>query len=278
MNRTPDRVGMDVENIALSGVMETLLMTLNARVRDSRSANPILGDTMAADVARRIDYDFGKSRENDTVAMALRAKQLDTWTTEFLTEHDTATVLHLGCGLDSRVFRIDPPSTVGWYDVDYPEVIELRRRLLPARTGCHLIPCSVTDPGAVGDVPANRPVIIIAEGLLCYLIGDDVRRLLTRLTSHFPHGEVVFDAYSNFGMQLMRFHPSLRRTGATLQWGLDNPRELEHCVPRLRFVKSWHPLTSPGLAKIPAGYRIVSRIVKHVPALRNYARLLRYRF
>jgi O-methyltransferase involved in polyketide biosynthesis len=198
---------MCAEKVALSGVTETLLMTLHARACDSRSANPILGDSMAADVARRIDYDFGKSRANDTVAIAVRAKQLDAWTAEFLTEHATATVLHLGCGLDSRVFRVNPPGTVKWYDLDYPNVIGLRRRLLPARDGCHLIARSVTDPGAVEDVPADRPVIIIAEGLLCYLNGDDVHHLLVRLTSHFFHGEIVFDAYTNFGMRLMRFHP-----------------------------------------------------------------------
>lgn len=62
--------------------METLLVTLYAKARDSRSPNPILGDTMAEDLVRRIDYDFGRLTANDSVVMALRAKQLDAWTTE----------------------------------------------------------------------------------------------------------------------------------------------------------------------------------------------------
>jgi hypothetical protein len=33
-----------------------------------------------------------------------------------LRANPVATVLHLGCGLDSRVFRIDPPPTVRWFD------------------------------------------------------------------------------------------------------------------------------------------------------------------
>jgi O-methyltransferase involved in polyketide biosynthesis len=56
-------------------------------------------------------------------------------------------VLHLGCGLDSRVFRIDPLATVHWYDIDFPDVIELRRRLYPERHDYTLIPASVTEAG-----------------------------------------------------------------------------------------------------------------------------------
>ena len=50
--------------------------------------------------------------------MTLRAKQLDDWCTDFLQRHPDAVVLHLGCGLDGRVFRLDPPPSVLWFDVD----------------------------------------------------------------------------------------------------------------------------------------------------------------
>jgi len=35
--------------------------------------------------------------------------------------------------MDSRVFRVDPPASVQWFDVDYPDVIDLRRSLFPER-------------------------------------------------------------------------------------------------------------------------------------------------
>jgi O-methyltransferase involved in polyketide biosynthesis len=44
-------------------------------------------------------------------------------------------VLHLACGLDTRIFRINPPETVRWVDVDYPDIIALRRALLPGPSG-----------------------------------------------------------------------------------------------------------------------------------------------
>ncbi|WP_254886025.1 class I SAM-dependent methyltransferase [Streptomyces sp. NA02950] len=75
------------------------------------------------------------------VGVALRAKQLDDWTTEFLAEHQKATVLHLACGLDTRVQRLDPPSSVHWDRRRLPG----RRRAAP--TAAH---------GAVGRLREGR--------------------------------------------------------------------------------------------------------------------------
>ncbi len=58
--------------------------------------------------------------------VASLAATFDLLMTRYLADHPDATVLHLGCGMDSRVFRVDPPVSVQWYDVDYPDVIDLR--------------------------------------------------------------------------------------------------------------------------------------------------------
>jgi|SRR5664280_366319 hypothetical protein len=63
--------------------------------------------------------------------IATRAATFDQLTNQYLAEAPDATVLHVGCGMDSRVFRVDPPASVQWFDVDYPDVIDLRRQLFP---------------------------------------------------------------------------------------------------------------------------------------------------
>jgi O-methyltransferase involved in polyketide biosynthesis len=102
---------------------------------DNCAEKPILGDKFADEVVRHIDFDFEKLKvpKGAEITLPMRAKHLDQWTREFLAANLVSTVLHLGCGLDSRVFRIGPPATVRWYDVDMPDVIELRRRLYPER-------------------------------------------------------------------------------------------------------------------------------------------------
>ena len=65
--------------------------------------------------------------------VTVRTAQYDIWARQFLAVNEHCTVVHLGCGLDSRVFRLDPGPGVEWYDVDYPAVIALREKVYPTR-------------------------------------------------------------------------------------------------------------------------------------------------
>ncbi|MCB5906854.1 class I SAM-dependent methyltransferase [Streptomyces pinistramenti] len=133
--------------VPLTGARGTLLAAPYGRATDSRSKRPILGDPTAVDAVRRIDHDFSRVRisTGDAAAIAPRGRQLDVWTAQFLATHQRATVVHLGCGLDNRVHRLDPGPRVRWFDIDDPEVIDLRRQLHPERPGWTGIPSSVTD-------------------------------------------------------------------------------------------------------------------------------------
>ncbi|WP_338452928.1 class I SAM-dependent methyltransferase [Niallia oryzisoli] len=115
------------QNIHLTEEKETLLITLQAKAIDSRSKHSILHDKKALEILHLIDYDFEKVNHFGNEIMVIRAKQLDTWLQEFIKKYPNATVLNLGCGLDTRIARINPPSTVNWFDVDFPEVIQLRK-------------------------------------------------------------------------------------------------------------------------------------------------------
>lgn len=123
----------------LTPVQETLFLTLYGRALDTHASHPILADTMADEIAGKIDYDFTKLKlgSNIVVNIALRAKMLDEVVRRFVADHPDAVVLDLGAGLDDRMFRIAPPPTVDWYDIDFPEVIVLRRRILPEHSQVH---------------------------------------------------------------------------------------------------------------------------------------------
>ena len=98
---------METEKVHLTKEKETYLATLYGKALDSRSKNPILGDYFADEVVRHIDYDFEKLKipKGASITLPMRAKHLDQWTREFLNANPVSTVLHLGCGLDSRVFQ-----------------------------------------------------------------------------------------------------------------------------------------------------------------------------
>jgi O-methyltransferase involved in polyketide biosynthesis len=164
--------------INLEKEKETLLITLYAKALDSRSKNPILNDTKAEEIVNMIDYDFDKVSGFGNEIMVVRAKQLDTWLNEFLKIYPEATVLNLGCGLDTRISRINRPSTVHWFDVDFPEVIELRRLFYSNQAGYEMIASSVTELNWLERIPRDKPVMIIAEGVLEYLTEDEIKILL----------------------------------------------------------------------------------------------------
>ncbi len=269
---------MQLEKVHLTKEKETLLGTLYARALESRSPNPIMRDEMAEDVVRRIDYDFDRLKV-DTLSIAIRARQFDLWTVEYLLEHPDAIVLHLGCGLDSRVFRVNPPPSVRWVDVDFPEVIELRRRLYPDRAGYEMVGSSLADLQWVDQLPGDRPAWIVAEGVTMYLTADIMHPLLYRLTNHFPSGAIAFDAISPAATRLARRNRSIRATGATFGgFSVDDPRALKQVAPRLEFVKESRTPEMPGYAKLPLGMRAAVRVFDFFPRLRKLSRLLLYRF
>lgn len=273
------------EKIALTKEKETLLLTLYGKGEESRLPDSLLHDRFAADAINKIDYDFSKLKMNRDMAIgvAMRAGILDGWVRDFIARFPHSTVLNLGCGLDSRVFRIDPPSGVRWFDIDYPDVIDLRWRVFPERENYTPIGSTVTAPNLLDAIPADRPVLIVAEGLLPYLPADAVSPLLNRITTHFPSGEMIFDAYSKLGIWFLNRHPSIRATGASLHWSLDDPHQLEIQNPKMKLLdcfiaydpKAYDPAQ---IARMSFAARLSIRIIRLIPPLVKIGRLLRYRF
>jgi O-methyltransferase involved in polyketide biosynthesis len=102
----------------------------------------------------------------------------------------------------------------------------------------HLIATSVTDLEWMDTVKSGgRPVLVVAEGLLMYLGEADVRRLILRLHETFSGCRLVADVFSRLTARSATNHPSLKSTGATIGWGMDDPRELEAGAVGLRLLE-----------------------------------------
>jgi O-methyltransferase involved in polyketide biosynthesis len=268
------------ERVDLTGARETLLMTLYGKALESRLPNSLLQDRFADEAVRRIDYDFSRLKVDGNLGLgfAIRAKTLDLCVADFLARYPDAIVLNLGCGLDTRIFRLDPLPGVDWFDVDYSEVIELRRSLYPPRDCYHLVASSVIEPDWLAVVPRNRPAMVLAEGLSPYLPADEGPRLFARLVSHLAGGELMFDAYSRFGLKLMRLNPAIKATGSEVHWAIEDPRELERAAPKLRFVGEIPSYKPQQGARLSWSARLFVGLWRLIPAMRKVGRLLRYRF
>ncbi|WP_425552030.1 class I SAM-dependent methyltransferase [Fodinicola feengrottensis] len=271
---------VDREKITLTGAQETMLATLYGRALDSRLPASILHDDEAARAVKRIDYDFRKTgiKRTSAVGVAVRAKTLDDWAAAFLARNQEATVLHLACGLDTRAQRLSPPASVRWVDVDFPEVIELRERLLPSPAGDYrMVRSSVTSDEWLQEIPADRPTVAVFEGLSMYLTKDDGKRLIQRITERFRGGELLFDCYGTLGVRLQKWVPAVRRTGASLHWGIDDPTELEAWHDGLKCRESRNSMEL-GLDQMSALGRLNMKMLAGIPGFRTIGQILRYEF
>jgi O-methyltransferase len=268
--------------VELVGVQRTLSPVLKAKALDNRLPDPILGDGYAEQVMRRLDPAFDKGRFGTSqlgLAAVVRAKVYDDWAREFLAGHRDAVVLHLGCGLDARVHRIDPPATVDWYDLDYPSVIELREQFLPRREHCTLIGSSVTDLAWLECIPRGRPVLMIAEGLIPYLTATDVRRVLTGVIDASPSGQMQFDTVSVAACRTSRWDPLGRKYNAQFHCGFNDPAALADWHPRLKYVDEAPMNNSPLLmTKAPPNVRRMYRLMNLLPGFKRSSRIVRFQF
>lgn len=273
---------LDFSAVRWGSVEWTNLCTLYLRAYENRLARPVLGDRAAAEAVDRIDYDFARMHRSaqpwgNQFLVALRAKHLDDWADDFLRSNPEAVVLHLGCGLDSRAFRLDVPPGVSWFDVDVPDVIALRRQLYSDRPGYTMIASSVAEPGWLEQIPSERPALVVAEGLLMYLTETQLRDLLQRLTDRFGTGELLADLLSPWGPRFSN-SPLLAKasTAGITKWGTHDGHELSEWNPRLRLVET-SMFLDPG--KIPLKpQRLIYRMLTAIPFVRNYDRLYRFRF
>jgi O-methyltransferase involved in polyketide biosynthesis len=267
-------------HVDLSGAPQTMLATFYAKALDAGLDKPILGDRWAKDIVDRIDYDWSKTTitARNSPSVTTRSAHFDNWARQFLAVHPEATVLHLGCGLDSRYYRLDPGPGVEWYDVDYPDVIVLREQLFPPREHCHVVAASVTDPAWLSAVPADRPTLMIGEGLTMYLTEADGIALLRRVVDHSPLGELQFDAFSRFGIKTQWINAVVKRAGATLHWGIDGSDDILQAVPGLRLLQWVSPFDSPTFADVSLPYRVMARTMSLSSKLRYMAQYHRYAF
>jgi len=215
----------------LGSVQRTLLLPLWGRAVESRKPRPLLRDPLAAQIVDGLDYDFSTIRANlnpvTQLAWIARAIHIDRHIREFLAVHPGATVVNLGCGLDTTFQRVDD-GRLSWVDVDLPDVIRLRDSLVPQGPRCRSAVASILDEGWLRDLP-GAPLLFVAAGVLYYFEEQQVRGLLTRLADRFHGSEIVFDACSPRGLKVAN-RKVIRDLGmdpsAILRWAIARPADI----------------------------------------------------
>jgi O-methyltransferase involved in polyketide biosynthesis len=229
-------------------VAETLLIALYARALEAQCPAPLVRDDKAIALVEQIDYDFSrfKLQGHDQATTIMRLREFDRQTQDFLARHRDAVVVHIGCGLDTRFERVDN-GQVEWYDLDLPEVINLRHQLIDETARCRFLGYSVFDRAWLDTVSihAGRPFLFLAEGVLPYFEEAQVKDLVLLLKEQFPGAELVCDAMTPFMIRLHNLELIFSKISARLHWGLKHGRDLERWSAGIRLLDEWFYFDRP---------------------------------
>ncbi|MCM2390499.1 class I SAM-dependent methyltransferase [Streptomyces albipurpureus] len=197
----------------------------------------------------------------NAVGSVHRAIALDAITTAFAARCPQGVVLSAGIGLDTRAQRLreHTPASLTWLGADLPEVIQLRRALLP-EDPVTLFAASVTEPGwydALTTETSDRPVLVIAEGLLMYFEPDGLRFFLDSCRTAFGPGAELAGDYFHPRLALSDRHPIVRATGARFRSGAANGHRLAATAP------GWHLVAEhPVMERISPLHRAAAGIFR----------------
>ncbi len=228
-----------------SSVAETLLIPLYVRAQGAQRADAFVRDPRAVELVKRIDYDYSrfKLQGHDRTAIVLRLREFDRHAREFVERRPDGVVVHIGCGLDTRFERVAAGNDrIEWYDLDLPEVIELRRELIGGDAPhYHHLAGSVFDDGWLAGVAAHssRPFLFMAEAVLPYFEEAQVKSLVLKLRDRFPGADLVCDAMTPFMVWANNLQLAVMPLGARLHWGLKHARDLESWGEGICLLDEW---------------------------------------
>ena len=225
--------------VDLGSVQKTLLLPLWGRAVETKKVHPLLVDPTAVRIMESIDYDFATMASGISYVSQLswiaRSLHIDRAVKQFLTSHPSASIVNLGCGLDTTFERVDN-GALRWYDLDLPDVIALRNHYIQPTPRRQFIACSILDDTWMESIDAGEPVLFIAAGVLYYFTGAQVKALFSKLADRFPDSELVFDACSPRGLRIANkrvIQSSGMDLNASLKWGLRRAAEIENWDKRI---------------------------------------------
>lgn len=213
----------------------TLFIPLLAKAQMSKKGL-FLEDKKAEEIVSNL-FNTKKVKQNKYLNMflSLRAKIIDELCNNYLTNNPNTTVIHLGCGLDSRCLRVKQNYSF-WYDVDFENVIKIRKSFYRNSDKYCMVGSSVTDAKWLNKIKTSENVLVVVEGLTMYLSEDEIKDLFFNLGNKFKNFYLIFDAYSKKAVKLSKIKNPVNKVNAKVKFGMDSFEDLIKLNENLNFI------------------------------------------
>ena len=219
----------------MDSVNKTLYIPLYGKSFVSKK-NIILKDTKAEEIWDKVNFKLKRKSKSKYLAyfLAMRSASFDLWVKEKMEENYDVIILHLGCGLDSRVLRINDSNHL-WYDVDFESVINERKKYYEESDTYKMISSDIRNKEFLNFIPKDKDVIAIIEGVSMYLDTPSLKVLVSSLDTHFNKVYLMMDVYSNLASKLSKYKNPVTEVGVNKVYGLDDPTLVES--ENVKFIK-----------------------------------------
>ena len=219
----------------------TTLIPLWAKAVESVSEGPILEDKHALELLNNLGYGldyYSKKRQNPSqVGCCLRAKWIDDETLKFISQHPSCNVIQLGAGIDDRFRRIGTPEgVVHWYDLDLPEVAEMRRQVIPPVERCEVLSMNMLDTTWMKKLHDEcLPVLIIVEGVFMYIPQEDIAHLMKNIKKHLGECTMLLDSVPTLAVGRAKYHDAVKKYNGKVEYvfGVKDANQMAELFPEV---------------------------------------------
>lgn len=224
----------------MNNVNKTLYIPLYGKAFVSRKGI-ILNDKKAEEIWDAEGFSLkGKSKSKWLAYyMGMRSAVFDKWLLEEMEKDAETIVLHIGCGMDSRVLRVGTSGHL-WYDIDFPSVITERKKYYTENDGYYMTEADVRQNDWLSAIPNMKHAIVVMEGVSMYFQLEELKSVLGQISGHFERVSLLMDCYTTMAAKASKYKNPINDVGVTEVYGLDNPTILEN--GRLTFLKE-HEMT-----------------------------------
>ena len=265
-------------NTIKNNIADTLFIPLYMRCLENREKQPIFRDSFACKLVDKIDFDFSRydGAKKSATGVAIRARYFDEMTKQFIEKNENPVIVHIGCGLDTRYKRLEPKlaQKVVFYDLDIPEVIDLREKLLPASENNEYLRSSMFDPSWMDEIKNNHPqaqFLFVAEGVLMYFEKDRVKSLFADLAARFTSARILFDVTNSWMCKNSHKHDTVKLTNASFKLDLDDDKETETWANNIKLEEVAY---YSDFEEWKRGGLFLYWLMKLVPKIKNSSRIL----
>ncbi|MEM6999198.1 MAG: class I SAM-dependent methyltransferase [Pseudomonadota bacterium] len=251
--------------VSQGSVQETLLLPLWGRAYESRQENPRLIDNKAVEILEQLDYDFSVIEQTQRLGQhgwVARSLQTDNVVKRFIKDHPHATIVNLGCGMDTTFSRVDN-GLITFFELDFPDVIELRKNFYADDERHKSIAASMHETDWFEQLNPTDGLMFLAGGVFMYSDESQMRKFFTSVVDEFGSCEFCFDALSPLGLKIGK-KMVLKKGGMdsfqeSEGWSLKSAQVLERWDPRFSVVSA-RPMHQDVRQSAPFKTRLVLSI------------------